>query len=409
MDSQNRKTMTAKRQLQSPEENHVSSKKMSTEVLTSTQEALQNMVDEDSDLEPSDSSKDDDLILVNPKVINNLMSTIQKLSKTVESLSKNVCDIKKEVLIVKKTNSELVELLKEKDSESGHPSIDERSTILNWGRTFHARRSEYMKYYKDSEKSKILKSFIEGDDPYITRKHRVKFYNSEEEFRLKEKLAISSIKMESDILAMNANKHKEAFVRYDQEMNNLIDETDKSDAIKENLKKRWCDETKKAETKAKELSSRNINFMMNLPRQFPYEGYIENADSSTVTNEEIILERTITNTDATSKSKKFPQVKSDKGKTKTGGATNYKPPSGGASNYPKNGNNKNSTYNLRQKNTENNSTGGRYYSNDEYYSRDYGRRRQDEGFQQQRKKNNNKRNFQKGTGLNPPHSEEMEF
>ena len=63
--------------------------------------------------------------------------------------------------------------------------------------------------------------------------------------------------------------------------------------------------------------------MIDLPNLFPYEGYVENKDSVTVTNDEGIIQRTITNEDTTSKSKSctLPKIDKNKGTSKTGEAS----------------------------------------------------------------------------------------
>ena len=408
-----------KRQLDSPGDPNTPKKTLTvtddSDEEISTQDILVNMINEDM---VPDNSKDD-LILVNPKVINTLLSTISKLSKSVDALRKDVSDIKK-------SNEELIKLVQEKPSEtsSAHPTVDERSIISSWGRKFHVRRSEYIQYYKMVEKAKILKSFVEAEDVYITRKHRVKAYNTHEEFKLKEKLAISKMIMEVDLLKMTANNHKVAYEKIDKEIWDLIDGSNENSEVKEKLKNRWGEETRKAEIKAKELSARNINFMKSLPTEYPYEGYQESQknsdDDPTPTDETYssVIKRTINNksTSAASEGNTAPEISITKSRV-----NKYNSKSKGASNFVQNSkaipNSSANKYNLRYKTNSNGASSnkdnsGRYYNDNNYFnSRNYhnGRADSDDGYQKQKKKNNNNRNFQKGTGKNSNYLEEMDI
>ena len=408
-----RKTLTAKRQLSSPTSEN-QNKKSNTEDseddnIMSTDEAILNMDDESSE---DTIVPDEDLLLVQPDAVKTLMSIIKNFGKNIDSLTKELkevkqelvsvkksnIEVKQELVSVKKSNTEMLKILQEKVTESTHPTEDDRYIVPNWGSKFHQRRSEFKKEYNLVEKAKIIKSFVEGDEIYITRKHRVNMYNSKEEFKLKERLAATSMVMEADLDIYNATRHKEAYLKIDQEVYSLIDASNESPDKKDNLKKRWDSECKKAETKAKDLCRRGINFMSSLPTEYPYEGYEEpqestESESQKPTYSQVIakngdLRKTFTNDNNHAPVKKYSSGK-NLPRNSQGGASNYNLRSSNSTNT--------SNHHQRESNPRN---AGRYY--DDKNSRDYrnGGPSTDAGFQFQKRKNNSNRNFQKGTGLN---------
>ena len=264
-----------------------------------TQEEIVDMLD--VNLQPSQPTiSNSQFIYVKLDLITELMNKLDKMQNdltNLKSVNEELVTAVKE-LKEQRPNEELLKAVKELKGDKSKPNtrkdkdtskiIEETPSVSHvndqnmqtlkdkvvpdWGNRFHRRRKHYKKHHSNKEKAAIINEFVNKDEAFVTRKHRPKFAKTEEEYKIKEQMSLTSMATERDVLRMYAESNKENYEKVDSEVYNIICKH-QNEAEKDKLLKQWEEEIKRSEEKGRKLNEKSLQFYKSLPEIDPYLGF----------------------------------------------------------------------------------------------------------------------------------------
>ena len=152
------------------------------------------------------------------------------------------------------------------------------ANIPGWGGLFHKRRVQYKRQYLNREKANILEADLERNPLHLRRKYRPPPAHNANHHKILERKSIETVKADIDELRFYQAEATENCHNFDLLIEDKIQEIN-DPTMRETMRVRWSEEVLESMPISEAMCHGNLNFLSNLHRSDPYQGYTSNQNT----------------------------------------------------------------------------------------------------------------------------------